>query len=268
MTGPLELTGIQRDDELLDRLGQGQGQGGLGDVGDVGDVAVIMRAWRADILRDIGGDEAPVLAAPAPAPPAAPLRGRIAGGHPRFRPVACAAALAIVFGSVGVGAAAGQASPDSVLFPLTKVVAGQHADSVLAREEVRTALELAQRQAASGDMGAARKTLHSAQQRVADVRPVDGRDVLRAEVRQAQTALGTVPAPSPAPTVDPTAAPSPTGAPGAPTPTPDPSPPPEETPEPSPPPEETPEPTPSPPAPAPAEVPAEAPAELPEVGPS
>jgi len=255
MTGPLELTDVREDDELLDRLGRG-----LSLPKDDDDVVRMLVDWRTDILDDRGVAEAPEIALPA-----APLtRGiRVRRVRRSVRSGAVAAGLVGVLGSLGLGAAAMRASPDSVLFPLTKVVASQHAESMQARQEVQAALELARRQAASGDPAGARTTLHSAHRRLADVQPEDGRDVLRAQVRQAQSGLGATPGPG----VSPTAAPPPPGTPEPrPTPRSDPEPTPEPTAQPEPTPEPTaqPEPTPEPTEPTEPAEPAESPIPSPD----
>lgn len=230
MSDPLQLAVVKQDDELLDRLGQGLSAHEHDD-----DTARLLLDWRADIFGQL-----PVVdRLETAAPPALPLlRRRMRLPRPSLRLAGAAAGLVGVLSSLGVGAAASKASPDSVLFPLTKVVASQHAESVQARDDVWAALQLAERQAAAGDTAGARLTLAAAQRRVADVRPEDGRDALRAQVRAAQSKLRTPPAPAASPTGGPAAGLSPTVAPGPPSPaaqsSPEPGPNPESTPDPAP----------------------------------
>ncbi len=209
MSGPLELTAVGDDDELLDRIGQG---GSLHDDDDA--VAEMLFGWRADIVDD--ADDRWAAAARAASPAALhPPRVRPYARRPSLRSAAAAAAMIGVLSSLAVAAAASQASPDSVLFPLTRVVASQHAESVQARDDVRAALQRAQAQADAGHRVAARKTLRAAQLRTADIRPDDGRAALRAQVDRALARLA-VPAPPavrpsalPAPTPEPSSAPTP-----------------------------------------------------------
>lgn len=213
MTGPLELTGIQDDDELLDRVGRGRALRA-----DDDGIAGVLVDWRADIVDAFSGSAVPgvdarpgALMVPLPRARRRPVLRR------SVRTAVVAAGLVGVLSSLGVGAVASKASPDSVLFPLTRVVASEHAQSVEARDDVWADLQRANRQAAAGDLAGAHRALRSAQGRLADVRPEDGREVLRAQLRQAQSQLGAAPVGA----ATPTPAPQSTVAPQSPSPTPD-----------------------------------------------
>lgn len=240
MSEPLALAVVREDDRLLDRLAQGRPSSGQDD-----SLSTVLLAWRGDILDQLPIDDGFESAVAPAAPTRHRLRVRPSGT--RARSAVVAAGVAGLLAALGVTAAASQATPGSVLFPLTKVVAAQHAQSVQAREDVRAALQRAERQAAEGDMAGASETLRSAQQRVTDVRAQDGRAALLAQLRQAESSVGTPTAPGVSATAGPSAAPSPPAVPNLPSPTPQSSPEPEPTPQPtSPPPEPSPEPTPSP----------------------
>ncbi len=219
MSPPLELAAVQRDDVLLDRLAVG-----LDPFDAADETAVLLRGWRADVLRDI-----------EPGAPEEPAPVRASASRRSARPVVVAAVLAALFSLGGVAAAATQASPGSVLWPVTKLVAHGHALSVQARADVRDALRQAQQQSAAGDRAGALATLRGALQRLRAVHSGDGAAGLRAAVMQLETSLGAAPgsgdgaAPAPAVTATPSPPPAPspavTSAPTPePTPTPDPTP--------------------------------------------
>lgn len=180
MTGPVDLVAVQQDDLLLDRLGQG-----LGLRRDDDDVAALLATWRADLA-----DDSLDAAEPGFVPALPPLEVPPAGTRRRYaRPVVVGLVLAGVVASAGgVAAAAAQATPGSTLWPLTKVVAPEHAQSAQARNDVEKELKTARSQARHGHIGAAKQSLHKAEVRISQVAPDDNQARLRAELEQVKAA--------------------------------------------------------------------------------
>ena len=231
MSPPLELAAVQRDDALLDRVALR-----LPIAGGTDPVAVLLTGWVADICDEEGSPPAEVI---RPVGPSARRRSS--------RPAIVGLIAAAVLVSVsGVAVAATRASPGSVLWPVTRMVASHHAHSMLARERVLRSLAVAQRQAAQGNAAAARVNLDEARSRVDEVQPVDGKSSLQARLAALQAALnssgagsappdpagsGTAaqsppaeqPSPIPSPSSDPSPSPGPSPS-AEPTPSPDPSP--------------------------------------------
>jgi uncharacterized membrane protein len=170
-----------------------------------------------------------------------PLAGRPRHRHHRqqARRLRYAAVAAIVVGAFSLGggmaAATVNAKPGSPLWPLAKIIDSGHAHSMEARMEVQQALRDAQRDAREGDTAQALERLRKAKEKLAQVKPDDGKDELTKQIGQLEKQVGAVPLPGPTPT--------PTGGPV-------PSPTPSSHPTPSTPPSDNPSPTPpaSPPA--------------------
>lgn len=187
------------------------------------------------------GAEAPVDAEDDDDDGVTPLAGRPRRGHHRqqARRLRYAAVAAIVVGAFSLGggmaAATVNAKPGSPLWPLAKIIDSDHAHSVEARMEVQEALRQAQKDAREGDTAQALERLRKAKQKLAQVKPDDGKDELTKQLGQLERQVGAVPLPGPTPT--------PTGGPV-------PSPTPSSHPTPSSPPSDNPSPTPpaSPPA--------------------
>ncbi|PZS08997.1 MAG: hypothetical protein DLM55_07380 [Acidimicrobiales bacterium] len=155
-----------------------------------------------------------------------------------------AATLGVV--SLGSVAAASSAQPGDVLWPLTKVVNAERAQSLEAREEAFDRLHEARSAAKQNKLQTARESLRIALSDAEKVRDKDGREQLRQQLGVMQAQLG-----GPASQTDPATLPTSTPPPPAPTPTP---PPPTSTPPPPPtstppPPAPTPTPPPKPPPP-------------------
>jgi hypothetical protein len=129
----VDVVTVTRDDTLLDALGQG-------DAGPEGDsVAMMLAAWRGDLATDL-----PTVRRVAVAPPVVARPAVVAGRRsPRLsRTLAgVAAAVVVVAGSVTVGAA--NAGPDSPLWPITRIVFEERADSLLAQHDAQRAIERA-----------------------------------------------------------------------------------------------------------------------------
>ncbi len=169
--------------------------------------------------------------------------------HLGRRLVLSVAAATVGVVSLGSVAAASSAQPGSVLWPLTKVVNADRAQSLEAREEAFDRLHEAQSAAKKNKLQTAREHLQVALSDAEKVRDKDGREQLRQQLGVMQTQLGSPadpapvpspnqpPPPSPSPTPAPTPAPTPlppTPAPPSPSPTPAPTPPPKPPPSPSP----------------------------------
>jgi hypothetical protein len=243
VNAPLELGAVQRDDALLDRIGQRQQDGDRTDL-----VTALLVGWRTDIT---DGDAPLEVAAPdtsegteTASAPADPPTAGASGRRRSARPLILGVGLVVVLLSA-TGVAAARATPGSVLWPVTKVVASRHAHSVMAREHVLESLAAARKQAGRGNAAAARASLDEATDRVDEVQPGDGKSNLQSRLADLEKMLdgsGAVTAPpqdgNPGPTpqpVDPSTAASPS-----------PSDTPETSPTPAPPPEPTPSPVPSP----------------------
>lgn len=216
MSEPLELAAVQRDDVLLDRLGRREYVGESGSL-----VTTLLAGWRTDISD--GAESLPKEAAED-------TRVVSSAGRRAARPVVAGfVAAAVLLSASGVAAAAARATPGSVLWPVTQVVAPSHAHSVVAREHVLRSLAVARKQASQGDKAAARATLADAVSRVDEVDAGDGKSTLQAKLKEFGKQLdggGPIPAappPGPAPSASPVA-PSPSAAAQpSPAPAPDPS---------------------------------------------
>ncbi len=231
MSQPLELANVQRDDGLLDCIGLQQPFAEGTDA-----VAAALVRWRSDIY---DGDPRPVFAPVAPSTVpvyAASSRQASRPQHPgrsgprrSVRPVLGGLIMVtVVLSASGIAAAAARATPGSVLWPVTQVVAARHAHSIEARDRVLRALATAQKQAVHGNKKAARVTLNDAIGRVDEVQAADGKWNLQVRVAALSAALdgsGGLPVkPQPGATTPPTppASPSPDASP-SPSPAPSPS---------------------------------------------
>jgi hypothetical protein len=161
---PVDLMAMGADDELLDALGSGKSLVGpvpydphLDADGYAEDQAVLalLGSWK----RDVEVDTFPELFTIEEAAVAI-AAGQRAESRPRRRlmPVATAAAVAVL-ALAGVGVAAGDATPGSPLWGISRLLNGQRAQSIEAVQMVDVALTSAQRSLAEGKVDQARKTL-------------------------------------------------------------------------------------------------------------
>lgn len=121
------------------------------------------------------------------------------------RRVAVGAAVVVIgVSSAGGVAAASVAQPGSLLWPLSKVVDHDRANSLEARQTAQDRLENA-RKAAQRDPNSARAYLQSALDEADRVRAKDGQDKLRAQAQQLQQQLAV---PGASPTAVPPSAPT------------------------------------------------------------
>lgn len=198
-TEPVELGAVHEDDRLLDRLGAGRAALSLVDGRHGADATSrLLAAWRNDLQPG---------ALPPPLPVAAANRRlrRACGEHPWRPMVAVVAAITLLLlAAAGIGSRT--ARPGDTLWPLTQIIWHSRADSVLAGQATRTALDQARLALAGGDRSGAILALTAAAQKMDRVQPLDGRDRLRADYDELMGQAGTessaptaavVPAPAP-----------------------------------------------------------------------
>lgn len=196
------LDAISRDDAFLDALGRGEPP----DPSDP--LALALSDWRRDIV------DTPLSATPEPA--LTVLRRRVGRGI-----TVAAVVSAVGLGSVtGMAAAATQAQPGSALWPITRMVAPERAESRQAAYQARDWMDRAAAAAAEDRREQAARYLAQAEADAGRVRGDDGADALRdraAELRRqlegSETGAGTgsrteSPAPEESPTVTPSAEPT------------------------------------------------------------
>jgi hypothetical protein len=218
---PVDITTLTRDEALLDALGRG-------DPPPADDeVAVMLAAWRADLAADLPAVPAvrPAAVSDAPTEPAVPARpGRRRRVLVRMAGTV-AAALVGIAGAVTL--AASNAAPGSPLWPITKVVYEERAESRAAAHEAERTIAQAREAAAESRYSDAARLLDEATTLVGRVRDERLAQRLLAEIEALRGLLpgliGSV-TPSAPPGATPTATPNPGGsAPAAGTPAPDPS---------------------------------------------
>ncbi len=196
----IDLAVLAADDRLLDDLGSG------GPAPDGDPVAALLAGWRADLAGGSGlapADSDPTRPVPVVSEPARQRPSRV-------RWIVAAAAAVLLAGG-GLVVAAGGADPDSPLWPITRVVYPQQADTAAAEH----AIARARRAAEQGRYRDAQRLIAEAETLVARVSdPAEARR-LRAEL-DAVRAL--VPAATPAPGAPRPGGPGPTSGagPGAP----------------------------------------------------
>ncbi|MEH0827068.1 MULTISPECIES: hypothetical protein [unclassified Micromonospora] len=212
----LDLTTATRDDLLLDALGRGE-EGADGD-----DLAVLLAAWRADIIADADDTAAgaPLLAVGADAGRrvgriGADLRsgrdgvaaGRVRPRRPRPWGLRLAAAVAAVLVlATGLGVGSRNAGPTSPLWSLTKVL---HPEQAAVRT-VEQSIARARDAVAAGRLDEARQWIDQARQDLAWVADPAEADRLRAEIDALLRDLAAPPCPG-----GPGCAPPPAPAPAA-----------------------------------------------------
>jgi hypothetical protein len=197
-----DLTVIAADDALLDTLARGE------PAPDDDKLAGVLAAWRADLDDDqpadfdvaamlaelpdeteSQGDPVPVQAVPS----AAPRRWR--PGPRARRYLTGLAAAGLLVGGLALGA--GQAGPESPLWPITRVLYPERSDLRLAEHNIGLAREAA----AAGRYADARRTLDKA---AGDVERVDDPELagrLRAQIEEIRRTLPPVDAVVPDPVI-------------------------------------------------------------------
>lgn len=180
--GPLDMSALRADDELLSAIGSFDHAGGATDRDPA--LTALLMSWRMDVdAESIGELVAPDLAVEAIADGRRTRRSR-----QRLRylvPVASAAAVLVVVFS-GMGLAARDAQPGDALWGLSQVLYSGHARSVEAAVAVRTELDHAASAFHQGHLGEARTALAQAQNSLPSVANEDGKAALQ---QQGQTLL-------------------------------------------------------------------------------
>src|SRR5690348_3380445 len=177
---PIDLAAVQADDELINALAAGFGvPSSRGRAYQADDqVVALLSSWRADVvaepipeLIDLETAVAAVRAGMSPAKPTRSARAR------HLVPVAAAAAfLVLIGGGVTIGSAT--AEPDSALWPVSKVLFSERAESVEAAVRVSVKIDNAKQALAEGKPEQAALDLAQAQQELSKVRPQEGKDEL------------------------------------------------------------------------------------------
>jgi hypothetical protein len=207
---PSDLAGFATDTLLLDALGSGQ----AAPPADL--VASMLAAWRADLAADLpaaGRDPAgPGLVAATPNPQHPPRGGR------RSRPVArrvVGVAASVLVAGTGIAVGAGHSTPDNPLWPITRVLYPERAESAAAEHT----LALAREAAVQGRPDEARDLLGQAERLVARVGDQRRAQWLRGELMTVQRMLPAIApgTPPPATTTGPGSGPTTAGPASGPT---------------------------------------------------
>jgi Anti-sigma-D factor RsdA to sigma factor binding region len=177
---PIDLVAVQADDELINALAAGMGVPSSGGRPYHSDdqVVALLSSWRADVVTDpipeLVDLETAVAAVKAGMPSARPTRSARAR---HLVPVAAAAAfLVLVGGGVTIGSAT--AEPSSTLWPVSKVLFSERAESVEAAARASDKIESAKKALTEGKPEQASADLAQAQQDLSKVRPQEGKDEL------------------------------------------------------------------------------------------
>jgi hypothetical protein len=171
---PVDLVAVQADDELINALAAGVSVSSSGAGNDVEDhVSTILAAWKAEV------DAEPVPELVDLDSAIAAIRsGRPAANRLRhLAPVAAAAAFVVLtVGGLSVGSYS--AEPSDVLWPVTKVLYSEKAESVEAADRVEKRIARAKQAIAAGQPALADEELKAAAADLAVVRPQEGRSTL------------------------------------------------------------------------------------------
>jgi hypothetical protein len=149
---PVDIATVAADAELFEALAAGR------PVPADDDMAAMLAAWRADLADDLPTVRAPVMPAPVTGPPASvtPMRRRS-----RTRVIVAVAAGVVALGGVTT-AAAGVAGPESPLWPVTRVLFPERADSRVAQQEAEQTIDRAREAVAESRYSDADKLLDEA----------------------------------------------------------------------------------------------------------
>lgn len=176
---PVDLVAVQADDELINALSAGFGVPSGGRAYHADDqVVALLSSWRADVMAEpipeLVDLETAVAAVRAGMPSAKPTRSARAR---HLVPVAAAAAfLVLVGGGVTIGSAT--AEPDSALWPVSKVLFSERAESVEAAVRVSDKIDSAKQALKEGKPEQAAAELAQVQEDLTKVRPQEGKDEL------------------------------------------------------------------------------------------
>ena len=174
---PIDLAAMAADDELIDALAAGTIALTSGAYRADDQVVALLTAWRADVtaepIPELVDLDTAVAAVRAGAKTVRHTRSGRSGKGRHLAPVAAAAALLVVVGG-GVSLGSATAQPDSVLWPLSKVLFSERAVSVQAADRVSTKIETAKQALNEGKSDVAATELAQAQQDLSAVRPQEG----------------------------------------------------------------------------------------------
>jgi hypothetical protein len=211
----VDLSTIARDDVLLTALGRDE------PMPDGDEIAALLAAWRNDLrLDELSLDQESSV--PESLPDSVPDLSTRRRGWSRQTRGLIAAAAAVVLLTAGVTVAAGDAGPGSPLWPITTIVYGERADSLIAQQDTERGIQQARDAIAEARYTEAGQLLDAATARAADVRD---QSVVRRLLDQIAAVRGLLPGgigllPTAAPTAPPSAQPT---APGQTAPTPAPT---------------------------------------------
>jgi len=199
---PLDVATVTRDAQLLDALGQGEPPP------TDNELAGLLAAWRADLSADLPATDL-VPDSALPTSPALTVRpARVTVGAPpasagaiglrrrigRRARTSIAAAAAVIASAGGVAVAAGDAGPESPLWPVTQVVYADRADSRLAQLRAEDALDRARTAVGERRYADADRLLDETAEMINRVRDRQVAEQLRAELTATRGLLpGAVP---------------------------------------------------------------------------
>jgi hypothetical protein len=187
---PVDIATVAADAELFEALAAGR------PVPADDDMAAMLAAWRADLADDLPTVRTPVMPPPVTGPPAsefprlAPPRSQARSDvgsrtplrrRSRARLVAGVAAGVVALAGVTT-AAASVAGPDSPLWPVTRVLFPERADSRVAQQEAEQTIERAREAVADSRYSDADKLLDEATAIIGRIEDEDLARTLRAEV--------------------------------------------------------------------------------------
>ncbi|HEY7594381.1 MAG TPA: hypothetical protein VH969_14610 [Actinophytocola sp.] len=171
-----DLRTVRNDDRLLDRIGRGERIRPR----DEGDIEAMLSAWRLG-LPIVGPPDSRLLDA-VTGPPRRRAKRRAARAS-----VGIAASVAMLSG--GVMTAAAYANPDSPLWPVTRIVYGDMAQSRIALDNANRAVADARTAADDGRYDEAKQLLAAADDLADKVDDPDSADRLRADIAKMRSAL-------------------------------------------------------------------------------
>jgi anti-sigma-D factor RsdA-like protein len=177
---PIDLAAVQADDELINALAAGFGVPSSGGRAFHADdqVVALLSSWRADVVAEPIPELIDLETAVAAVKAGMPSARRTRSARARHLvPVAAAAAfLVLVGGGVTIGSAT--AEPDSALWPVSKVLFSERAESVEAAVRASDKIDSAKQALMEGKPEQASADLEQAQQDLSKVRPQEGKDEL------------------------------------------------------------------------------------------
>ncbi|HEX5405500.1 MAG TPA: anti-sigma-D factor RsdA, partial [Pseudonocardiaceae bacterium] len=174
--GPVDLSALRADDELLTALG-GSFRSSMGEPNQDPELKALLSSWRLDVDTENFPDLVDTDTAMATIAVGARIRKR----KPRYLvPLASAAAvLVVVF--TGMGLAARNAEPGDPLWGISQMLYSDHARSVEAAASVRSDLHHASEALEQGHFDEARSALVQAQASLPSVDNEDGKANLQAQ---------------------------------------------------------------------------------------